>query len=65
MISDTLLNEKKASYRQIAIMLHLYYVFSKDTYVYVSAQGPSLEGHMTFGEGLQGLQLYLSGFHFL
>ena len=48
-----LLNEKKAIYRQIAIMLpHLYYVFSKDTYVYVSAQGPSLEGHMTFGEGL-------------
>lgn len=33
---------------------------SKDTNVSGSAQGPSLEGHMTLGEQLQGVQLYVS-----
>ena len=36
---------EKANYRQLAIMLsHLYHMFSKDTNVSGSAQGPSLEG---------------------
>lgn len=35
-------------------------MFSKDTNVSGSAQGPSLEGHMTLAERLQGLQLYVS-----
>lgn len=42
------------------MLSHLYHVLSKDTNVSGRAQGPSLEGHMTPGEPLQELQLYVS-----